>query len=152
MSTESTATVTSLVGSLAVTIAAPLVIALVPPPAPAIPAAFTEAYEALFGSCHSVGVTEPKGVVQALRAAQAWVRQSSRYASLVGWNQQVKETQATILEENAKDLSTYMAADMDNRFGLILTNAENASTGSYSSGQSPALNRARVGLPAGSSS
>lgn len=76
VSTGLKATVTSPVGSLAVIIAARQVIAAVPPPPPTIPTALMEAYEALLGTCRSVSVVEPKGLVEALRAAQALVRRS----------------------------------------------------------------------------
>lgn len=139
-------------GSLAVTIAALQVITPVPPPAPAIPAAVTKAYEPLLDTCRSVGVPDPKWVVEPLRAAHVWVRRSSRYASLVGQNQEVKDALATILEENSKVFLTSIAANMDNRLDLNLTDSDNASTGSSASGQSPVHKRARVGPPVGSSS
>lgn len=130
MSTGPTATGTSPAGSLAVTIAATEVIGPVPPLLPAIPATVTEAYQALFGTRRSVGVAEPKRLLEALRAAQAWVQQSLRYASMVCRNQTVKEALATILDEKAQDFSTSMAADMDNFYGPNLTDAKNSSTGS----------------------
>lgn len=151
VSTGPTATDTSPVGSLAVTIAAPQVVDPVLPPAPAIPAAVMEAFEALLGTCRSVGVTEPKILVEKFRAAKAWVRQSSHYASLVRRNQEVKEALVTNLEENAKVPSTSMAANMDTCFVLNLTDAENSFAGSSASGQSPACKLPRVGAPAGPS-
>lgn len=64
-----TATVKSPVGSLAVTIAAPPVVATVPPQQLAV--SIKEAYEALLGTCRSVGVAESNWVVKGLTAAQA---------------------------------------------------------------------------------
>lgn len=51
---------------------------------------------------------------------------------------------ASILKENAKVLSTFMAADMDNRFGPNLMDAEISSAVSATSGQSPTRKRAHV--------
>lgn len=145
MFTGPTDTVISPLGSLAVTIAAPQVFAAVPPLPPAIPTSATEAYEALLGTCQSVSVTGLKGVVEALTAAQARFRRSLRYASLVGRTQEVKEALEIILEENAMVLSTSMAANMDDRFGLKLTDAEDSCIVSFALGPSSTSKRALVG-------
>lgn len=84
------ATVTSLIGFLAFTIAAPSVPPPVSAPPPLVPLAITKAYE-LLGTCRAVGVTEHIGVVKALTAAQSWVPQSSRYESLGRKNQLVRK-------------------------------------------------------------
>lgn len=63
VSTGPQTTPTSPTGSLAGTIAAPQVIASIPTPPSAIPAAATDAYETLPGTCRLVGVAQPKGVV-----------------------------------------------------------------------------------------
>lgn len=146
------ATGTCSVGSLAVTLAASQVIAPVPRLPSTIPAAATKAYEVILETCRSVGVAELKRMVQALRAAQAWVRRSSRYVFLVGRNQEVKEALPTILDENVKVLSTFITADMDDRFGINLNDAERSFTGSSTLGLSLASKRGHVGPPARSSS
>lgn len=64
---EQPATFTTLVRSRSVTVSAPQVITAVPPPPPVVSAAITEAYEAFLVTSRSVCVTEPKGVVKALK-------------------------------------------------------------------------------------
>lgn len=101
LSVGSLATLTSPVGSFSVTIAAPQVLGPVPTQPPAIPVAITDAYEAHLRTCRSIRVAGPNGVMEALRVAQAWFRRSSRYASLLGRYQEVKEGLASILQEKA---------------------------------------------------
>lgn len=142
-------TAASPVGSFAFTFAASQVIVLLQHSPPVIPAAVTNAHYTLLGTRRSVVVVAPKEVVVALSAAQPWARRLSRYTSLVGRTQEVKDAQATILEEKTNVLSTFMGTDMENRICLYLTDANKSSRESSASGQSPARKRAHFGLSTG---
>lgn len=83
-------------GLLAVTVSASLVVAPGQPRPPAIPTTATEPYEARLGTFRSLGVTETKYLVETMRAAEAWVRRSSRYVSIFCRNNEVKVARATI--------------------------------------------------------
>lgn len=84
------------------------------------------AYEKLLGTCSSVGVTEPIELVEAFKDAQFWVRQISRYESLVGKKQEVKWALATVFEKNEMTLSGFLASNLDNHCGLNFTGTKSS--------------------------
>lgn len=60
------------------------------------------ALDALKKFCVPVDNFEPTGIVEALRAVEAWVCRAPRYQLLVQRNQEVNEALANILEDNSQ--------------------------------------------------
>lgn len=104
-------------------------------------------FHALKKFCTSDGILQPTGILEALRTVQSRVCCASRYHSLVPCNQEIKEDLANILGDTSRVLSERVVTDLDNWYGLKLTNKESTGAASSNSAQSPTRTHAHTGSP-----